>query len=263
MRPPYSASNPDRDYANGDFIQGAVEYPGRWAATAAAFREGLGARASLGIPYGPGARQVLDAFEPVGSSRGTVIFVHGGYWKAFDRSLWSHLAAGPLARGWRVVMPSYTLAPEARIAEMTSEIAAVCRWADGRGPLIVTGHSAGGHLAARMGCADQNVPVSRVVPIAPLAELEPLRATTMNAELRIDASEAATESPARHALRPGVTAHVWVGADERPAFLWQARVLSEEWACPWTAAPGKHHFNVIDDLAEPGSALCEALLGGT
>ncbi len=259
---PYSASDPDRDYANGDFIEGAADYPARWAARAAAFRDGLGSRAASGVAYGPGARQVLDAFQPVGQARGTVIFVHGGYWKAFDRSLWSHLAAGPLARGWTVVMPSYTLAPDARIAAMTAEIAAVCRWASAPGPVVVTGHSAGGHLAARMGCADQPVSVARVMPIAPLAELEPLRATVMNEVLRIDEGEAAAESPARHPLRQGVTAHVWVGAEERPAFLWQARVLSEEWGCPWTAAAGRHHFNVIDDLAEPGSALCEALLGG-
>jgi hypothetical protein len=59
-----------------------------------------------------------------------------------------------------------------------------------------------------------------------------------------------------------VDAHVWVGAMERPAFLWQARLLSEEWGCPWTPEPGKHHFDVIDDLADPGSALIEACLGG-
>ena len=262
MRPPYAASDPDRDYANGDFIAGAAEYPARWAAKAAAFRAGLGARARLGLAYGPGGRQMLDRFDPVGAVRGTVVFVHGGYWKAFDRGMWSHLAAGPLARGFAVVMPSYTLAPGARIAAMTAEIAEVCRRAGGRGPVVVTGHSAGGHLAARMGCADQAVPVARVVPIAPLTELEPLRATAMNAVLGIDAAEAAAESPARLALRAGVAAHVWVGAEERPAFLWQARVLSEEWGCPWTAAPGKHHFDVIDDLDDPGSALCDVLLGG-
>ncbi len=264
MKPAYSAIDPDRDYANGDFIPGAADYPPRWQADAARFRAALGARAGIALPYGPGARQVLDLFHPEGEARGTVMFIHGGYWKAFDRSLWSHFAAGPLARGYAVAMPSYTLAPEARLAAMTREIAEACRMVAARiaGPMVVTGHSAGGHLSARMGCADIDVPVVRVVPLSPLAELEPLRATTMNESLRIDEGEAALESPARLPLRAGVTAHVWVGADERPAFLWHARVLSEEWACPWTAAPGKHHFNVIDDLTDPSSALCDTLLDG-
>ncbi len=191
-----------------------------------------------------------------------VVFVHGGYWHLFSKAHWSHLAAGPLARGYAVAMPSYTLAPAARLAEMTAEIARACWFVGTRvqGPMVVTGHSAGGHLAARMGNADLAVPVARVVPISPLAELGPLMATAMNAELQIDADEAAAESPARLPLAPGCAAHVWLGAQERPAFLWQARVLAEEWACPWTADPGRHHFDVIDGLEDPASALTGCLV---
>ena len=111
-----------------------------------------------------------------------------------------------------------------------------------------------------MACADLGLTAARVVPISPVAELEPLMATEMNATLRIDEFEAATESPAR--LRLAMPAHIWVGGQERPAFLWQARLLSEEWDCPWTVAPGRHHFDVIDALADPDSALTAACLDG-
>lgn len=261
-RPPYHWPDPDRDYMNGAFIPGAADYPARWQTKAAAFRDSLGPRAEIDLPYGPAPRQKLDLFLPESPPRGALVFVHGGYWHLFDKSHWSHLAAGALARGFAVAMPGYTLAPEARIAAMTAEIATACRLVATRapGPLIVTGHSAGGHLAARMGCADIAAPVTRVVPISPLTELAPLMATAMNETLGIDDSEAATESPARLALRPGTSAHVWVGAAERPAFLWQARVLAEEWDCPWTADPGKHHFDVIEALEDPASPLTETLL---
>jgi acetyl esterase/lipase len=263
-RPPYAWPDPDRDYANGAFIAGAEAYAPRWTAQAAAFRAGLGDRARLDLPYGPEARQRFDLFLPEGAPRGCVVFLHGGYWMAFGHQDWSHLAAGVLARGWACAMPSYTLAPAARIGAMVREAAQACRAVAAKvpGPLVVTGHSAGGHLAARMGCADLGLGVARVVPISPLAELGPLMATAMNATLRLDASEAATESPARLALHSGTRAHVWVGAGERPAFLWQARVLAEEWGCPWTPAPRKHHFDVIDDLAAPDSALVALLTGG-
>ncbi|MCB6176905.1 alpha/beta hydrolase [Rhodobacter sp. Har01] len=262
-RPPYAWPDPDRDYANGAFIAGGEAYPARWAAEAAAFRAAVATRARLGLPHGPDDRQRFDLFLPEGAPQGCVVFVHGGYWMAFGREVWSHLAAGPLARGWAVALPSYTLAPQARISAITLEIAAACRAVAALvpGPLVVAGHSAGGHLAARMGCADIAAPVARVVPISPLAELGPLMATRMNATLRIDPAEAAAESPARLALRPGTSAHVWVGAAERPAFLWQARVLAEEWACPWTVAPDRHHFDVIDALADPGSDLVATLIG--
>lgn len=261
-RPSYHWPDPNRDYVNGAFIPGAADYPDRWAREAAAFRAGLGARAELDLTYGPGQRERLDLFLPEGPARGAVVFVHGGYWHLFGKAHWSHLAAGPLARGYAVAMPGYTLAPAARLTMITAEIARACWVVSHRigGPMVVAGHSAGGHLAARMGCADLTVPVDRVVPISPLSELGPLMATDMNRTLGIDADEAATESPARLGLRGGVSAHVWVGAEERPAFLWQARVLAEEWACPWTADPGRHHFDVIDGLADPGSDLCATLL---
>jgi acetyl esterase/lipase len=257
-----------RDYANADVIPGGADYPPRWAAQAAAFRDSLGARARCGLRWGEEPRQTFDLFLPEGAPRGLVAFVHGGYWLAFDPSSWSHLAAGPLAQGWAVAMPGYTLAPEARIARITREAvrgvaAAAAMVPDG--PLVLAGHSAGGHLVARLACADTPVPfagrLARVVPISPLSDLRPLMQTQMNERLRLDSVEALAESPALHRLRPGVDCTVWVGGQERPSFLWQARLLSEVWDCPWHVAAGRHHFDVIDDLADPDSLLVRSVLG--
>lgn len=246
-------------YTNGDFIPDAASYAPRWAQMAAGFRTGLGSRAVLDQPYGSAERNRFDLFLPDASPRGLLVYVHGGYWLAFGRSDWSHLAAGALAHGWAVAIPSYTLAPQSRISAITREIGAAVDAASARvaGPVVVTGHSAGGHLAARMACADtpSGAPIARVVPISPVAELEPLLATEMNARLGLTSDEVAAESPARLIRSPGVSAHVWVGAQERPAFLWQARTLSENWGCDWTVAAHRHHFDVIDDLADPGARL--------
>ncbi len=263
MKPAYSWPDPDRDYANGAFIAEADSYPPAWAAVASAFRANAGDRARLDLPYGPGVRNRFDLFLPARPASGILVFVHGGFWMAFGRESWSHLAAGPLAWGWAVAIPSYTLAPDAPLSRMTQEIAAACRAAAAEieGPMVVTGHSAGGHLSARMGCADIDLPMlRRVVPISPLAELGPLMATQMNQKLHLTPEECASESPARLPRRDGVSAHVWVGDAERPAFLWQARVLAEEWSCPWTPDPGRHHFDVIDAMADPHSRLVETLL---
>jgi hypothetical protein len=65
----------------------------------------------------------FDLFLPEGAPSGLLMFIHGGYWLKFDRESWSHLAAGAVARGRACAVPSYTLAPEARIAAMTKEIA--------------------------------------------------------------------------------------------------------------------------------------------
>jgi arylformamidase len=253
----------DLAYANGAFIPGADGYLPRWQAAAADLRAALGGRAHLGLTHGPGPQDWFDLFLPEAAPLGLLVFVHGGYWLALSPRDWSHLAAGALARGWAVAMPAYTLAPAARIAQMTGQVARAIRAASAMvaGPVVVTGHSAGGHLSARMGCADLDLPmVARVVPISPLSDLAPLMGTAMNETLQLDAAECAAESPARLALRGDVAAHVWVGGQERPAFLWQARLLSEHWACPWTVDPGRHHFDVVDGLSDPTSALMNACL---
>lgn len=262
---PSDAESPaDRAYQNAAFIPGAAAYPPRWQAQAAAFRAAMGARGRLDQPYGPGPRQRHDLFLPDAAPRGVFVFIHGGYWKAFGREDFSHLAAGAVARGWAAVLPSYPLAPEARIGQMVQDMARMLGCVAQPGlPLVVAGHSAGGHLAARLACSDLAGPrPDRVVPISPLADLDPLRATVMNATLGLTAAEAQAESPALRTPAPGVAVHVRVGGQERPAFLWQARLLAEAWACPWSVDPGRHHFDVIDPLADPGSDLCGICLDG-
>lgn len=256
--------DPERSYWNGAFIPGSEVYAPRWTADAAAFRAGYGGGMQLDIAYGAHERQGVDLFLPDGAPRGLLIFVHGGYWRSFSRKDWSHLAAGALARGWACAMPGYRLAPEVGIPQITADLRAAVALARAHvaGPVVVTGHSAGGHLAARMGCEDGAPGIARVVPISGLADLAPLAETQMQKDLRIDAAVAAAESPARRALAPGVQAHVWVGGAERPSFLWQGRVLAEAWACPWTVEPDRHHLDVIEGLTDPASALIETCLGG-
>lgn len=260
----------DLAYANSDFIPGAADLPRLWAESSADLRRNLSDRARLGLRYGPGARQSFDLLLPLGKPRGTLVFVHGGYWLETDPALWSFVAAGGLARGWAVALPGYTLAPEARISAMTREIgqalSAIAAMTEGE--IVLTGHSAGGHLAARMACEGAPLApevaarITRIVPISPLSDLEPISLTAMNRDLRLDAAEIATESPARLPRRQGAQVTVWVGGQERPAFLWQARLLSEAWDCPWHVAPGRNHFSVLEDLCDPASGLIGLLTEG-
>ncbi|WP_298921702.1 alpha/beta hydrolase [uncultured Roseobacter sp.] len=258
----------DDAYANAAYIEGAEAYPPRWAQAAARFRDDLGARAEVGLSYGLGERQVFDFFNASGVSRGTLIFVHGGYWKAFDRSSWSHLAAGALKAGWSVAMPSYDLCPDARIAEITTQIAAaVTRIADRTfEPIALAGHSAGGHLVSRM--MDPLIlpepvrrRIARIAPISPVADLLPLLETSMNDMLRLDAQEAEAESPTNMSRPQEAEVKIWVGEDERPAFLEQADALARAWGVRQVIVPGKHHFDVIDALENADSDLVTFLTG--
>lgn len=266
----------DDAYANAAHIAHAADYPPRWQGLAQAWRQQLAAagRARLNLPYGDGPRQVWDLFLPEGVPQGLAVFVHGGYWRAFDGQTWSYLAAGAVARGWAVAMPSYPLAPQARIAEITQSIgqAIGAAAAEVAGPIALAGHSAGGHLVTRMVCRDTPLAsdvatrIQRVLSISGVHDLRPLLHTAMNQDLRLDAAEAQAESPLL--LEPDTAAvlRAWVGAQERPAFITQTQALAQVWAglgadIAAVQAPEQHHFNVIDALADPDSAMVADWLG--
>ena len=265
----------DDAYANGVYIEGADDFPSRWTRAALEFRQAMAAKrlADIDIAYGDSVRQTLDLFRPENQPRGLVVFIHGGYWRAFDKSVWSHLANGAIQRGWAVALPSYDLAPTVSISEITRQMgSAISKVATMiSGPVRLTGHSAGGHLVTRMICRDSPLApdvrarIDRVISISGLHDLRPLLKTQMNADFRMDESEAATESAALNQPIENAELVCWVGADERPEFVRQSQLLANIWTgfgikTSVHQAAGQHHFNVIDGLADPKSALTNALL---
>jgi arylformamidase len=255
---------PDEAYANSAYIPDGEAYYARWDAAAAAFRN-MPTDKDLGVAYGRGARQTYDFYRPIGPALGTVVIVHGGYWLAGSPYMFSHLAAGSLGRGLACAMPSHTLCPDVRIADITAEIKTAIDAIAARtdGPLYLVGHSAGGHLVARMACEDIAPDwahrVARVMAISPLGDLAPLMGTTMNDTLGLTTEEARLESPIHHRVRD-VAVTAWVGGDERPAFLQQAKGLHDAWGCDLTIDPGRHHFDVIEGLEDATSPMMRALL---
>ncbi|SHI33367.1 alpha/beta hydrolase [Wenxinia saemankumensis] len=250
-------------FENGAYIPGAEEIAAGWGRDAAAFRAATPPRT---LRYGDGARQIVDLYLPEGAPRGLAVFVHGGYWHSRAPQDFAHLAAGALARGWAVAQPGYTLAPEARIAGIGREVARAVELAASAvaGPIRLSGHSAGGHLVARLACAGALDPgvaarIAHVLPISGIFDLAPLTASAMNAKLQLDAAEAAAESPAL--LEPSdAPMTLWVGAAERPEFLRQTRLMGEARSrsgrpAAEIYAPGLNHFTVIAGLADPASDI--------
>ena len=71
----------DDAFANAAHIPHSETYPEKWAQRAAAFRAAVNSECDLS--YGDTDRQKLDLFHPPGTAKGTVMFVHGGYWLRF------------------------------------------------------------------------------------------------------------------------------------------------------------------------------------
>ena len=270
----YAIRDFDDAYANAAHIPDGASYPSRWTEEAASFRTACGKRMRADIAYGQGPRNRLDLFLPDGTPRGLVVFIHGGYWMRFGKEFWSHLAAGPLAHGFAVAMPGYTLCPDTTISGIAREMTAALETASSLvdGPIVLTGHSAGGHLAARLACRDVamhdalRARIRRIVPLSGLFDLRPLLHTTMNETLRLTSAEAQAESPALLEPFGPMDVICWVGAGERAEFIRQNALLANVWrglglATACVEEPDRHHFNVIDGLKDGNSALVQALVG--
>src|SRR5271168_4904769 len=122
-----------------------------WARDAAAYRE---QRAPRRIAYGPGPRHVIDLFAAEGQNKAQsnapiVVFIHGGYWQTLDGSFFSHCARGLNAHGIGVAVPTYDLCPDVSVDNIIGQMRMASRELARLGrPLLLSGHSAGGHLAA-------------------------------------------------------------------------------------------------------------------
>jgi arylformamidase len=236
-----------------------------WARDAAAYRARHAPRV---VRYGPGARHVIDLFASDQESP-IVVFIHGGYWQALDGSSFSHLAAGLNAHGISVAIPSYDLCPAVTVDDIIRQMRMATRELARFGrPLVMTGHSAGGHLAACMLATDwrqfdASLPDNAVVAayaISGLFDLVPLVETSINQALRLDAAAARAASPLLWKTPAHGSLDAVVGENESAEYFRQSRSIVEAWgatgmATTFGVVPAANHFTATAPLADPGSPM--------
>ena len=264
----------ERMYNNRMRVPDWGDHLTRWAAESALARRSL--PCELDVAYGPTPDEVLDVFPAAKAGAPVVVFIHGGYWKAFDKSQFSFVAATLRDQGSTVVVPNYALCPRVSMADITLQMVHALAWTwrharqfngDAR-RIVVIGHSAGAHLAAMMlACAwpvvDAALPrdvVKSVLGLSGIYDLEPLMHTpSLQEVLRLtpalvrQASPALLPAPARGRLL-GV-----VGGDESGEFLRQTRLIQRAWGrerVPQVqTVAGLNHFNIVDALVAPSGPV--------
>ena len=263
----------EAEYNNRARVPEHPEIFARWAREAEDYRaEAMKERrAELGLSYGSSLRQFIDLF----SARRAVtaplaLFIHGGYWRSLDPSLFSHMARGLNAHDVTVAVVGYDLCPEVTIAEIIEQMRHACLflWLRTGQRMMVYGHSAGGHLAATMLATEWHALYPKAPPdlvpaaysISGLFDLTPLVNIPMAQDLRLDESEARSVSPLFWPAPKGRPFDAVVGALESSEFLRQSRTIADSWGkagaqTRYEAVPGTNHFTVIDALADPQSAM--------
>ena len=236
---------------------------------------------TLDLRFGPGPKETLDLFLPPQPAKGTFVFWHGGYWRAFDKSDFSFVAPPFVARGYAVAVANYDLCPDVSIAAIVDEARRAVMWlaregaAHGANPgrIVVGGHSAGGHLVAMLFATDwaalgfAGAPFLGGVSLSGVHDLAPLVQYSFNTDFKLDEPEARRLSPSHLVPRSRAPLVLAVGADETSEFVRQTQILWDAWPanrCAGASAPmlipDRNHFDVVVDFADPDSELTRATL---
>ena len=276
-RPALSREDVEVGYNNRAAVP---EHPYWLERFAAQSREAFAALSPRELRYGPGAKETLDLFVPDWPARGTLMFIHGGYWRSLDKSDHGFVAPPFVAAGYAVAVVNYDLCPDVTIATIIDECRRAVAWLAREGPrlgapapIVIAGHSAGGHLAAMMIATDWNAhgfdapPFVGAVSLSGVHDLTPLVLFAHNVDLKLDDAGARAVSPVDVAPRSSVPLIVAVGDGETSEFRRQAQVMWDAW--PDNRRPNddgpmairdRNHFSVVLDYADPRSDLTRATL---
>jgi arylformamidase len=266
-----AAADLESEYSPRISVPNHAEIFAAWARDAELYRAEMlkRDRAELGLSYGDTPRQFIDLFLPdAGEEAPLALFIHGGYWRAMDPSYHSHHARGLNARGLTVAVVGYDLCPIVTIGDIVEQIRRACifLWARFGHRMIVTGHSAGGHLAAAMVATDWRAIYPKAPPdlvpagyaISGVFDLTPLTGFSANQDLRLSADDARRLSPMFWPVPARRTLEAAVGELETEAFKQQSRRMVQTWNTQaqirYAEFPG-NHFTVIDAFCDPSGAM--------
>ncbi|MFC3979618.1 alpha/beta hydrolase [Streptosporangium jomthongense] len=200
------------------------------------------------VAYGPAPDQVSDLWHGQGP---TVALVHGGFWRPeYDRVHLRPMANALREAGWNVAAVEYRREPGRPDAAVEDVRAALAALGPASGPMVVAGHSAGGHLALLASPGE-----AAVLALAPVADLRLAHRLDLDEGAVADflgrpPDERPDLDPVR--LRPGAGRVTLVHGtdDERvPVEVSESYVAAHPEAS-LVRIPGAGHFVVIDPESE-------------
>ena len=264
----------EREYNNRALVPEHPEYFARWERDSGFVRETL--PCNLDLRYGPDKRHRLDVF-PAAKPKGTLVFIHGGYWRTLDKSFFSWIAASWVAAGVNVALLNYRLAPAVTIEVVTEDVVAAMNWMFlhqaehglAMDKVVVSGHSAGGHLVAALFATPRSrlgfdpARIAGGVSLSGVFDFEPLRHFSYNSDFKLDPAAVARLN--LYDKKPVIQAPLIAaaGGDESSEFRRQTQLLAAAWPTvkqPAMILPSLHHFSIVDAFTERSQPPYEATL---
>jgi arylformamidase len=254
----------DRDLGlnNGVAVAESTDVVAGWERRSAEMRDRYPGH--LDLRYGPRERNRID-FLKSREKGPTLVFIHGGYWQARAKEVFTQFAAGPMAHGINVALFGYTLAPDAALDEIVAEIHQGIDFLAGQlpdlggdpGRIVVSGWSAGGHLTSM---ALSHPKVKAGMAISGIYDLEPIRHSYLNVKLKLDEAMSRRNSPVMQAGGPMKPLSLVAGSAELPLLRQQTADFAghrAKYGLPVTyeEIPGANHFTIMNELLSPAGRI--------
>lgn len=253
-------SQEERDLGlnNGVAVKGSLDMVAGWEQRSGEMRKRHPDH--IDLRYGPRERNRID-FLKAGDKAPTLLFIHGGYWQARAKEVFTVVAEGPMAHGINVALIGYTLAPDATLDQIVAEIHAGIDYLTGQlsalgaasDGIMVSGWSAGGHLTSMV---LSHPKVRGGMAISGIYDLEPIRHSYLNEKLKADEAVARRNSPMMMAGGPLKPLSLVVGSAELPLLRKQTADFAghrAKYGLPVTyeEIPGADHFTIMHEMMSP------------
>lgn len=227
------------------------------------------------VRYGVDPSATIDLFRPPANGpHPTLIYVHGGYWQELSKNESAFMVPALLAHGVAVAVVDYPLAPAVRLPTIIAQCSAACRHVVteagplglDRARLVVSGSSAGGHLAAMV--LGEVAGLAGGILVSGVYDLVPLVGTSVNDALGLDEPAAEPVSPMGRSMAARVPLVLAVGEIETGEFHRQTAEFAERkrgqgHPVAELRAAGRHHFDLPYDLGNAETRLGQLTLSVT
>ena len=232
------------------------------------------------IKYGKATLQKLDVFYKNNTSNLPIhIFIHGGYWRALDKSYHTHMAIPFVEKQICFFNINYELCPKVKLSEIKNQIIEAILWiyrnaakfkANNQN-IVISGHSAGAHLASLMLSVDwkkyglNNAFLKGIALVSGIYETERVLDLDINKEIRLTKEEAKKNDP--HRMIPKIIIPTIISYGEKEPELWKKQSIDymsflnkNRFNCKEIVCENDNHFSLIDTLSNYKHLLVKKMI---
>ncbi|BDD04476.1 alpha/beta hydrolase [Aureibacter tunicatorum] len=190
----------------------------------------------LNEKYGEHLLQAMDVFPSPIENSPILIFIHGGYWRGLDKKSYSFVAEPFVRNNMTVCVVNYRLLPQVNMKSLLDDVMKAVAWIQKEAKhyngdahsLILSGHSAGGHIALKTYLMNEKLrpSIKAICSLSGIFDLNVVKNSYLNETLKLDAYDADSYSVSNKDLSiltcPTLLS---VGSDETELFIEQSKTL--------------------------------------